>query len=89
MRYRRAESRAIDQNGKTRSAGLMWLGSTYPVPSEIVVGMEYAKARGWPIRIHIEPPGHIAFYVQVPVGIVPPEGWLVTSDEKGRMVHRP
>jgi hypothetical protein len=85
---KRGLSHSIDAQGKTRMGGLMWLGSTYPIPSEIVKGIEYAKAKGWPLRIHIEPPGHIAFYVNVPAGIIPPEGWVVTADNLGFMVWR-
>lgn len=85
---RRKDTSSIDEQGRTRSAGLMWVGGTYPVPAEIVKAMEYAKARGWRMRIHIEPPGVIQFYVTVPAGIVPPDGWIPTVGIRGFMVQR-
>jgi hypothetical protein len=79
---------SITPDGRTREEGLFWLGSMYPISKEIGDGLKKAQKEGWSIRIHLEPPGHVAFYVKVPANTTSPENWLRTVDEKGQLVHR-
>lgn len=78
----------MTEDGRTREQGLFWLGSMFPISKEIGAGVEYALKKGWPVRIHLEPPDCVAFYVKVPANVKPPADWLVTADERGRIVHR-